>query len=123
MRYERVKVKRDTNTVHNRAVPPWEIPMIEFIFDDGNVERLGEFEEVAGDYPDPANELDRLVRVYGSDPKSGVAHANAVFGTGRKGATEIRKLIDEAKAEDKAAKAPTPARKRGRQQNADSLLG
>ena len=28
MRYERVKVKRDGNTVHNRATPPWEIPRL-----------------------------------------------------------------------------------------------
>ena len=85
MRYERVKVKRDTNTVHNRAAPPWEIPVLEFIFEGGNVEPLGVFEEVAGEYPNAAQELDRLVKCYGSDPKSGEPYANSVFGNGRAG--------------------------------------
>ena len=128
MRYERVKVKRDTNTVHNRAAPPWEIPVLEFIFEDGNIEPLNMFEEVAGEYPDGAKELDRLVRCYGSDPKSGEPYANSVFGNGRAGVRAIQKMIDEAKAEDEAValeKVPTPApkAKRGRTAvAADSLL-
>ena len=126
MRYERVKVKRDTNTVHNRAAPPWEIPVLEFIFEGGNIEPLGVFEEVAGEYPDASRELDRLVKCYGSDPKSGEPYANSVFGNGRAGVRAVQKMIDDAKAEDEAAaleKAPTPApkAKRGRQV-ADSLL-
>lgn len=125
MRYERVKVKRDTNTVHNRAVAPWEIPVLEFLFEDGNVERTEVFEEVKGEYPDAAKELDRLVRCYGSDPKSGVPYANAVYGNARAGERSLAKLIEDAKIEDKAAAAesapiPAPA-KRGRQ-SAESLL-
>ena len=85
MRYERVKVKRDTNTVHNRAVAPWEVPVLEFLFEDGNVERLDEFVEVAGEYPEATKELDRLVRCYGADPKSGVPYANMVYGNARAG--------------------------------------
>lgn len=126
MRYERVKVTRDTNTVHNRAVAPWEIPVLEFLFEEGNVERLEEFDEVAGEYPEAAKELDRLVRCYGADPKSGVPYANSVYGNARAGVRSLQKLIDDAKIEDKAAakKAPTPAlRKRGRPaQAAESLL-
>jgi hypothetical protein len=124
MRYQRVKVKRDTNTVHNRAVPPWEIPMLEFLFDEGNVEPLGVFEEVVGEYPEAPRELDRLVRAYGADPKSGIPHANSVYGNARAGVRSLQKLIDDAKAEDDAA-APTPAspRKRGRvARAAESLL-
>jgi hypothetical protein len=126
MRYERVKVKRDTNTVHNRAVATWEIPVLEFIFEDGNIEPLGVFEEVKGEYPDALKELDRLVRCYGADPKSGEPYANSVYGNGRAGVRALQKLIDDSKAEDEAAaleKAPTPApkSKRGRQV-ADSLL-
>ena len=129
MRYERVKVKRDTNTVHNRAVAPWEIPVLEFLFEDGNVERTAVFEEVAGEYPDAANELDRLVRAYGSDPKSGVPYANSVYGNARAGERSLAKLIADAEIEDTAAakkSTPIPAtiKKRSRQaQAADSLLG
>ena len=126
MRYERVKVKRDLNTVHNRATPPWEVPMLEFIFDDGNVEPLGEFVEVAGEYPEASKELDRLVRCYGSDPKSGVPYANSVYGNARAGVKALAKLIEDAKAEDaeaEKAQAPAPISKRGRKaQVADSLM-
>src|SRR5450759_2307750 len=99
MRYERVKVKRDTQTTHNRPCPSWEVPVLEYLFEDGNVERLGVFEEVEGEYPTAAKELDRLVRAYGSDPKSGVPHANSVYGNGRNGERSLEQLIDEAKAE------------------------
>jgi hypothetical protein len=125
LRYERVKIKRDTNTVHNRAVPPWEIPMLEWVFDEGNIERLGVFEELPDkDYPDAVNELDRLVRVYGADSKSGVPHANSVYGNARAGVRTLQKLIDDAKAQDDtAAPAPAPARKKGRvERAAENLL-
>jgi len=123
MRYERVKVKRDTNTVHNTAVAPWEIPLLEFIFEDGNVERTGQFEEIARDYPEPAKELDRLIRAYGSDPKSGVAHANSVFGNARAGERTLKKMIDDAEAEDKAVAAPAKKAAKPRSRSAESLLG
>ena len=122
MRHERVKVTRDGNTVHNRAVPPWEIPILEFLFDPGNVEPLDEFVMVKGkndsdvEYPDASAELARLVKAYGSDPKSGIAHANSVYGNGRRGITELRKLIDAAKAAEgeAAEKAPKAAKRQRR---------
>jgi hypothetical protein len=126
MRYERVKVKRDTNTVHNRAVAPWEIPVLEFLFEDGNIERLEVFEEVAGEYPEATVELDRLVRAYGSDPKSGVPYANSVYGNARAGVRSLQKLIDDAKEDDlEAAKqvpAPVQAKRSRRAAAAESLL-
>lgn len=126
MRYERVKVTRDTNTVHNVSVAPWEIPLIEFIFDEGNVVRTDEFNEVEREYPTAAKELDRLVRAYGADPKSGVPYANSVYGNARAGERVLAKMIDEAKASDAAeekAPTPAPATKRGRKAQAtDSLL-
>jgi len=118
MRYERVKVKRDTNTVHNRAVAPWEIPILEWLFDEGNVERLGVFEQTEREYPEAGNELDRLVRCYGSDPKSGQPYANAVYGNAHAGARTLKKMIEDAKADDEAA---TP-RARRRRKSSDSML-
>jgi hypothetical protein len=122
MRYERVKIQRDTNTVHNRAMPPWEIPVVEFLFDDGNVEHLGVFEEIPDKgYPDAVTELDRLVRAYGADPKSGVPYANSVYGNARAGVRSLQKLIDDAKAADEEA-TPRVARKRKVRSTSDSLL-
>lgn len=128
MRYERVKVKRDVNTVHNREVAPWEVPVLEFIFEDGNIEPLDEFVTVNRAYPTGESEMDRLIRVYGSDPQSGVAYANSVFGNARAGVKNLQKLIDEARANDEAAAkepvpTPVPSRRSRRAAEADSLLG
>ena len=134
MRYERVKVSRDTNTVHNLAVAPWEVPILEFIFEEGNVVRTGVYEEVSRGprhpegYPDAAKELQRLVECYGHDPKSGVPYANSTYGNARAGVRSMQKLIDDAKAEDEAvaaekASTPAPVTKRGRAvKTADDLL-
>lgn len=127
MRYERVRIKRDTNTIHNRAVPDWEIPVLEYLFDRGNVEKTGIFVEVAGDYPDPREEFERLAQRYGSDNKSGTPHICEVYGTAMMGVRALSKAIDEAKAADEeaagATKAPARrARAGSRSAPSDSLL-
>src|ERR1700687_969295 len=103
MRYERVKVKRDLNTVHNHSVAPWEIPVLEVIFEEGNVEPLGEFVENDREYPEAQTEFNRLIKAYSSDPQSGVPYAAIAFGNGSTGVRVLRKMIDDAKAEDSAA--------------------
>jgi hypothetical protein len=128
MRHERVIIKRSTETTHNRSVPPWEIPVLEYLFDPGNVEPLGQYIEVSGEYPSAETELARLIQAYGADPKSGIPHASSVFGNGRKGTTELRKLIEAAKAEEIAdskvpAKPAAPTRRARREHyERDSLL-
>ena len=126
MRYERVKVTRDTNTVHSREVPPWEIPLLEHLFDEGNVVRTGEYVTPTpgklinqGGYPSAKVEMNRLIDAYKSDPKSGIPYAILTFGNGGAGERALQKLIDDAKAEDEAAAAPVRKRK-GRP--AESLL-
>ena len=128
MRYERVTIKRDLQTVHNKEFAPWEIPILEFVFEDGNVQRLDEFVEAAREYPDAHKEFERLTKAYGSDPQSGVPYAASVYGNAGVGVRNLRKAIEDAKSADAdAAKedAPVPVQKskRSRQsQTADSLL-
>jgi hypothetical protein len=100
MRYEKITIKRDTQTTHNKSVPPWEVPVIEFIFDGGNVTRLGGFDTVDREYPDPRAEYERLNTVYGSDPETKTPIVAEVFGQAGAGIRELKKLIDAAKAED-----------------------
>lgn len=124
MRHERVKITRDGNTVHNRTVAAWEIPILEYLFDPGNVEPTGDYvpgvkfkmrdkesgEVTILDYPPAEYEFQRLVDAYKADPKSGIPHAVSVFGNGRRGITELRKLIDSAKKDDdEALKSLKPA--------------
>ena len=101
MRHHHVTIKRDTQTSQTKGVPAWEVPVLEFIFEDGNVERL-ETSELVPDqtYPEAAAEFNRLERAYGVDSQSGVPHVASVYGQAGIGIRALRKAIDEAKAED-----------------------
>ena len=110
MRYVRVKVKRDTNTVHNSLVSPWEVPILEYMFEDGNVEVLDEYESNDREYPDAGAEFGRLIKSYGGDPKSGIPFAVSAFGDGRTGVKTLAASIDEAAKADKAAGSPKPSK-------------
>ena len=113
MRYVRVRVTRDTNTVHNSLVPQWEIPVLEYIFEDGNVKVTDEFESNAREYPNAGAEFGRLIKAYGSDPKSGIPYAVGAYGEGRVGMKALADAIAEAKAADPdgASPQPTPTRR------------
>lgn len=115
MRYVRVKVKRDTNTMYNRSVPEWEIPILEFIFEAGNVEVTDEFETLDRALPDAAYEFDRLVRAYGSDPQSGVPYAASVYGQERAG---VKALAEAMRGSSEADEPAPPTRARGRSRKA-----
>jgi len=100
---------RDTLTVHNMTVAPWEIPVIEYVFEEGNVTRSGEFVDVPDrDYPDPTQEYMRLTRVYGSENETGIPHAVSVFGSARNGVRALTKAINEAREADEEAEADAP---------------
>lgn len=124
MRYLKVKVRRDTQTTSNSLVSPWELPILEFLFEAGNVEVVGEAVSTR-EYPDAASEFARLAKVYGGDTKSGISHVQSVYGEGRRGVQSLQDAIDEATEEDAASKKPSPAvRGHGRKVklSADPLL-
>lgn len=114
MRHALVKVVRDTQTTYSRGVPEWEIAVLEFIFEDGNVSRLGTYEPVPDrDYPEAVNEFERLVLAYGSDPQSGVPYVASVYGNAGAGVRALGKAIAEAKADEaEAAEAEAEAKRR-----------
>jgi hypothetical protein len=119
MRYELVNIKRDTQTTTCREVPEWEIPVLEFIFADVNIERTGAFVNVNRPTPTAASEFDRLSRAYGADVKSGVPHVAAVYGNGSLGVRAMSKVMEESKAAEAAANPKSRAR---RTAQPDSLL-
>jgi hypothetical protein len=105
MLYAHVKITRDTNTTYHRAMPEWEIPVLEFIFDPGNVTKLGTTEKVERAYPSAAEEFSRLTQAYGSDPKTDIPHVASVFGQQGAGVRALGRMIDEAKAAEAEAEA------------------
>jgi hypothetical protein len=113
MLYHKVKIVRDTNTVYNRAMPSWELQVIQFVFDEGNVQPQETFEVVDRAYPSPGVEYDRLTRRYGSDAESGIPHVASVFGVGAAGLRALKAVMDEAKAdEDERKQAGTLPKRR-----------
>jgi hypothetical protein len=114
MLYERVKITRDPHTVYNRSVLPWEIAILEFTFEEGNVQRTGDFERTDAPYPEPHVEFQRLVQAYGSDPQNGTPYAASVFGQASAGVNALRRAIAEVKAEDAATKPKVASRQRAR---------
>lgn len=114
MLYERVKITRDPHTVYNRSVLAWEIPILEFTFEEGNVIRTGVFERTDTPYPEPAVEFHRVCSAYGSDPQSGVPYAASVYGQASAGVNALRRAIAEVKAEDEATKPKAASKQRKR---------
>lgn len=103
MRHERVKIRRDDFTVHNKAVPPWEVPVLEFVFGEGIVEPLNEFEELRREYPDSSIEFERLEKRYGMVPGTDMPFVAQVYGQKTLGRKALERAIREAEAADKLA--------------------
>ena len=125
MKFKRYKIIRDTNTVYNRPVAPWELPVLELVFDEGNVQETDQVDPTEQTAPDPAVEFDRLTRAYGEDPQTHVPYASIVYGSGNRAVANLKRAIKEAFEEsDDEAAAPAPkARKRKTTEVADALLG
>lgn len=100
MRHERVIIKRDNQTVHNKTMAPWEIPLVEYLFDEGNITHTGEFVQADQDYPTPAEEMYRLTKTYGADVKTNIPHVVTVYGAARAGVRALAKAIDAAREEE-----------------------
>jgi hypothetical protein len=125
MRHERIIVVRDERTKHNLTISPWEVPIIEYEFGDGNLTRTGEFVDVPGaEYPDAHMEMDRLVKAYGSDKETKIPNAVTVYGAARQGIRALAKAIQDAMDAEEGAK-QQPKRRRvnpADRRNAASLL-
>jgi hypothetical protein len=100
MLYQNIKIVRDLHTVYNRLMPEWELPVVMFIFDDGNVQPQGTFERVDRLYPSAQIEYERLEKRYGQDSQSGVPYVTSIYGPGARGVAAIQKIIDEAEADE-----------------------
>lgn len=109
MRWPVVKIVRDAQTaVISKSMPPWEVPVVEFIYGEGNVTETGEYDYNGFDDRTPEVEFDRLAKVYGSDPADDTPFVASVYGQGRIGIRELKKVMDAAKQESEAAQADDP---------------
>lgn len=125
MRHEVLIIKRDTQTAIRKTIAPWEVPIVEYLFDEGNVTHTGEFVEADQEYPPASEEMIRLMKAYGADVKTNIPHAVTVYGAARAGVRALAKAIDAAQEEeDEAGEAPpatTGARQLSRNRKTNRL--
>lgn len=101
MRHYELSIKRDTQTTFVVSVPEWEIPLYEFIFEQGNVERLEKIEKLDREYPSAEYEFDRLARAFGKDAQTGETYVSKVYGNAGVGMRALKALmLSEKAAED-----------------------
>lgn len=113
MRFITVTVTRDTNHSTSNDYAPWELPILEHLYDTGNVEVGSEKIVKDRELPEAGDEFARLDGRYGKNSETGVPHVEEVFGRGNQGVKALAELIDKERAAPKK-----PARK---QAGADEL--
>lgn len=123
MRHVEVKIKRDTQTTYVVSVPEWEVPIIEFLYDDGNVEQLETVTTIDREYPSAEYEFDRLTKAYGKDSDTKVPIVAAVYGNAGAGVRALKKAMLDAQTAE--GHKPAPVKKQVRKvaaSSGDSLL-
>ena len=100
MRFIKVKITRDNNTVYSTSFAPWEIPVVEFIFGEGSVQVVGEFKQVGRDPLTPGQEFDRLTRRYGADRATGEPYVAKVYGNAGAGIRALADVMAKERAEN-----------------------
>jgi hypothetical protein len=101
MRFITVKVTRDTNSSHAGDVAPWELPILDFMHGEGNVQRVGET-FTSTELPEAAEEFNRLVTRYGMDNETGIANTAQVYGQARVGVKALGDEIEKERVSERA---------------------
>ena len=97
LRYAQVRVARDpTAATIVRDVAEWELPVLEEVFGEGNVQHIGEH-LIQREAPDADAEYARLEAAYKKPPgEAAVPVVETVYGSGSRGKRAIAKAIAEA---------------------------
>lgn len=88
-------VVRDPALKVPRTIPAWELPILEAMYGEGNLEDVQQFEGDVDQILEPDQEMDRLCRVYGRDKETKVPNAELAYGRGPAG---VRVLAQSMKA-------------------------
>lgn len=128
--YVQILIDRDAMTKVPKIVAPWELPVYEALYDDGEADGAqgfsvdGSYALEVADVPDAQEEFNRLRMIHGSHPKQGTPFVELAYGRGRAGIAELRRAINEAfdiEVEDEAVD-DAPKAKRGRKPKASDPL-
>lgn len=102
MRHVIVQVDRSEHSKPVIDIGEWEIPMLEYEYEETNRLAVQGFVKVDGrEYPDAASELQRLVVKYGKE-EGGQDKAILVYGQGQTGVRVLEGLIEESRKREAA---------------------
>ena len=106
-KYARVQLNRSETTTFTLDVPAWEVPVLAAVNGEDRVIPIGET-PVSKPLPEPSVEFDRLVTKYKTDPASGQAYVEQVYGVGQRGVSALAKEIAKARADASVPPVQTP---------------
>ena len=111
-----LQVVRDPTLKVPRTVPAWELPILEAMYGEGNLEDVQQHEGEVDQILDPEQEMDRLIRVYGRDKETKVPNAELAYGRGPAGVRVLAASMKAAVIDSDGEDAP---KRRGRPPKAE----
>lgn len=105
MRYVELRVERNEHLMIARAVPPWEVPVLQLIHGEEKVVVTGEIWVDDRELPDAGAELDRMSTRYGIHAPTETAFAVMVYGQAPKGIETLEAAIEQERVAE-AKRAP-----------------
>lgn len=102
--YYRCCVVRDAMNKLPRSGPLWELEVLQVIYGEGRLEDIETFEFETDNILPADQEMGRLVKAFGRDKDSRMAHAEIAFGKGPVGIDTLRKTMQGAIKAKKAKK-------------------
>lgn len=102
-RFYNVLIIRDAHFHIPRVVSEWELPILEAVHTEQNVEKGEEFEREMG-VIDVASERARLERLYKRDEETKDVYVEAVYGKGSNCLKGLQRAIDNACVDEKPKK-------------------
>lgn len=116
--YIHILIERDKMTKVPKVVAPWEIPVYEAVYNDGEPDsgngfaEVGEVEVELDEVPDAESEFVRMRNLHGFHEKQGVPFVDLAYGRGRAGLAELRRAINDALDIEEEESEPEPTAKR-----------
>lgn len=94
--FEKVLVTRNEAHKQMVRVPKWEIPILQAIHGQNNVNVTGEKTLLKRAVPEPGAERDRLILKYGKDREMNMTFVEIVYGNGARGVEQLAQAIAKA---------------------------
>lgn len=107
--FHEVLVTRDANTIIPRQVAAWELPVLQELYPDGNVQVIGDIHREF-DMPDLEPEMARLSRMYGADEETKTPFVEITYGRSAIGMKQLKRAMEQSVVEEEGEAKRGPGR-------------